>query len=115
VTEIASKRSLKRGDVYWCELEPPDKNRPVVILTRDSSLPYLNSVTVAPLTTRIRSIPTQVLLEEFDGVPERCAISLDNLQTVPKESLGDHITSLFGVRLREINRAIRFALHLEED
>jgi mRNA interferase MazF len=107
-------RPLKRGDVYWCELEPTDKNRPVVILTRNSSIPYLTSVTVAPLTTRIRDIATQVVLEDVDGVPERCAISLDNLQTVPKSSLGDFVTSLFNIRLQELNRAIGFALELDQ-
>ncbi|NJK44365.1 MAG: type II toxin-antitoxin system PemK/MazF family toxin [Pleurocapsa sp. SU_196_0] len=107
-------RPLKRGDVYWCELEPPDKHRPVVILTRNSSIPYLTSVTVAPLTTRIRDIATQVVLETFDGVPERCAISLDNIQTVPKDTLGGFITSLSRVRLQELNRAIGFALELDQ-
>lgn len=78
-------RAWRRGDICWCDL---DKRCPVVILTRDALILHLNSVTVAPLTARVRGIPSQVILEPFDGVPERCAISLHNIQTVPKDSLG---------------------------
>ena len=103
-------RAIRRGDIYWCELE---KLRPVVILTRDALIAHLNSVTVAPLTTRVRGIASQVVLETFDGVPERSAISLDNIQTVYKEDLGEFITSLSTFRLRELERAALFALELD--
>ena len=89
-------RLPRRGDVYWCEL---DKRRPVVILTRDALITHLNSVTVAPLTTRVRGIASQVVLEPFEGVPERCAVSLDNLQTVYKEDLSEYVSSLSTFRL----------------
>ncbi len=101
---------MNRGDVYWCDLE---KKRPVVILTRNALISHLSSLTVAPLTTRIRGIASQVTLETFDGVPERCAISLDNVQTVPKDSLEGFITSLNRTRLRELQRAAVFALELD--
>jgi mRNA interferase MazF len=101
---------VKRGDVYWCDLE---KKRPVVILTRNALIPHLSSLTVAPLTTRIRGIASQVTLETFDGVPERCAIGVDNVQTVPKDSLEGFITSLNRTRLRELQRAAVFALELD--
>ncbi len=94
----------------WCDLE---KTRLVVILTRDSSIPHLHNLTVAPLTTRVRGIPSQVILETFDGVAERCAISLDNVQTIPKTALGTLITTLTKTRLREIQHAARFALELD--
>ncbi|MDO4245761.1 type II toxin-antitoxin system PemK/MazF family toxin [Deinococcus sp. VB343] len=101
----------RRGDIYWCEL---DKPRPVVILTRDALIAHLHSVTVAPLTTRVRGIASQVMLETFDGVPERSAISLDNIQTVYKEDLGEFITSLSTFRLKELERAALFALELDK-
>lgn len=101
---------MKRGDVYWCDLE---KKRPVVILTRDALIQHLHSLTVAPITTRVRGIASQVTLETFDGVPERCAVSLDNMQTVPKESLDGFITSLTRTRVRELQRAAVFALELD--
>ena len=103
-------RVWRRGDICWCELE---KKRPVVILTRDGLIPHLQNVTVAPLTTRVRGVASQVTLETFDGVVERCAVSLDNLQTVPKDSLGDFISSLTRTRLREIQRAMIFSLELD--
>ena len=103
-------RAWQRGDVCWCDLE---KTRPVVIVTRDALIAHLNNVTVAPLTTRIRGIASQVVLETFDGVSERSAISLDNLQTVPKSALGMLITSLSKTRLRELQRAATFALELD--
>jgi mRNA interferase MazF len=100
---------VKRGDVYWCDLE---KTRPVVVLTRDALIPHLSNITVAPLTSRVRDISSQVTLETFDGVPERCAISLDNIQSVPKAALVQYITSLNRTRMREIQRAAIFALEL---
>ena len=101
---------MKRGDLYWCNL---DKKRPVVILTRDALIPHLSNVSVAPLSTRIRSIRSQVILETFDGVTERSTISLDNIQTVPKDSLEGLIASLTRTRLRELQRAAIFALELD--
>jgi mRNA interferase MazF len=103
-------RAWRRGDICWCELE---KKRPVVVLTRDGLIAHLHNVTVAPLTTRVRGVASQVVLETFDGVLERCAISLDNLQTVPKDSLGAFIASLTSTRLRELQRAIIFSLELD--
>ena len=103
-------RAWRRGDVCWCDA---DKTRPVVIVTRDPLIAHLSNLTVAPLTTRIRGIASQVVLETFDGVIERCAISLDNLQTVPKSALGTFITSLNKTRLRELQRAAIFALELD--
>ncbi|WP_420596472.1 type II toxin-antitoxin system PemK/MazF family toxin [Deinococcus sp.] len=103
-------RMWHRGDICWCDLE---KRRPVVILTRDALIAHLNNVTVAPLTTRVRAIPSQVILEPFDGVPERCAVSLDNIQSVPKESLGEFITSLSSFRVKEVQKATIFALELD--
>lgn len=103
-------RSWRRGDICWCEL---DKRRPVVLLTRDALIPHLSNVTVAPLTTRVRGIASQVVLDPFDGVPERCAISLDNIQTVSKVDLGDFISSLSSFKLGEMQRAAIFALEMD--
>lgn len=101
---------MKQGDVYWCELPPPDKRRPVLILTRNSAISFLTGITVAPLTTRVRDIPTEVVLApETDGVPIECAVNLDNLQTVQKASLNDYLTTLSSVRMREVMAAIEFA------
>jgi mRNA interferase MazF len=105
---------MKRGDVRWYKFEKPDKNRPVVILTRDSIIPHLGEVTVAPVTTTIRDIPSEVLLGRTDGMPKECAINCDHLQTVDKSRIGTIITSLSPSRLREARSAIGFALALSD-
>ena len=75
---------MQRGEVRWYTFAAPDKRRPVVILTRDVVLAYLGEVTVAPVTSIIRDIPSEVLLSTFDGMPRDCAINLDHIQTVSK-------------------------------
>lgn len=84
-----------------------------MILTRDELIPHLQNLTVAPITTRVRGIDSQVVLETFDGLTERSAISLDNIQTVPKDSLGALITDLTRVQLRQLQQAVVFALGLD--
>ena len=103
---------MKRGDLYWYEFKAPDKRRPVLLLTRDSAIAVLNTVTVAPITTTIRDIPTEVLLTRADGMPTDCAANFDNLQTVPKHKLGERIAHLRQDRLGEVARALSFALGL---
>ena len=82
----------------------------MLILTRDSALGMLNSVTIAPITSTIRSIPTEVVLTEADGLPSTCAASFDNLQTVPKSHIGDRIARLPDRRMKEAAAAVSFAL-----
>jgi len=102
---------MKQGDVYWYTFRAPDKRRPVLILTRDSAISFLTGVTVAPLTTRIRNIPTEVVLTpEEDGVLTECAVNVDNIQTIQKANLDEYLTSLSAERMREVRAAIEFAL-----
>lgn len=105
---------MRRGDVYWYAFQAPDKRRPVLILTRDSAIPVLNSVTVALITSTIRGIPTEVELTPEDGMPETCAANFDNIQTVSRRKLGDRITRLSSRKLAETAAAVSFALGLEE-
>ena len=72
---------------------------------------FLSGITIAPLTTTIRDIPTEVALTpEEDGVPSLCAVNLDNLQTVQRSGLRHRITSLSPQRMDDVNAALRFAL-----
>ncbi|MGB6489465.1 MAG: type II toxin-antitoxin system PemK/MazF family toxin [Steroidobacteraceae bacterium] len=106
---------MNRGDVCWYNLKTPDKKRPVLVLTRDSAITVLNAVTIAPITSTIRGIPTELVLTEEDGLPHTCAANFDNLQTVPKGQIGDRITRLSRQRMQEAAAAISFALALNED
>jgi mRNA interferase MazF len=105
---------VKRGDVCWYTFQQPNKRRPVLILTRDSAIPLLNSVTVAPLTSTIRSIPTELVLTTEDGLPEICAASFDNLQTVPKTNVSAPIAHLSAAQMKLAAAAVAFALGFSE-
>ena len=100
---------MQHGEVRWYTFAKPDKRRPVVILTRDAAIAYLGQVTIAPVTTTIRDIPTEVLLSAADGMPRDCAINLDYVQTVSKGKIGVLITSLSAKKLLELRRAVLFA------
>lgn len=101
---------MQWGEVRWYRFASPDKKRPVLILTRDSILESLGEVTIAPVTTTIRDIPSEVVLTEEDGMSQACAVNLDHVQTVAKGKLGSLITTLPMVRMLEIRAALLFAL-----
>jgi mRNA interferase MazF len=103
---------MKRGEVRWYRFKAPDKRRPVLLLTRNSVMEYLGEVTVAPITSTIRDIPSEVYLGKEDGVPRDCAVNLDHIQTVPKAKVGVLIATLSHDKLAEVRNAIRFALDL---
>jgi mRNA interferase MazF len=103
---------MKHGEIRWYKFGPPDNKRPVLILTRDSVLEYLGEVTVAPITTIVRNIPSEVFLSKADGLPQDCAVNCDHLQTVSKAKIGPLITSLPPSKMIDVGRAIRFALNI---
>jgi mRNA interferase MazF len=100
---------MRWGEVRWYRFAPPDKKRPVVILTRESALAFLGEVTVAPITSVIRDIPTEVLLTPGDGMGRDCAVNLDHVQTVAKSKIGALVTTLSAPRMNEVRRALLFA------
>ena len=79
-----SDPTARRGEIWLAEL---DKRRPVVVLTRDPLGRVLHSVIVAPVTSTIRGLSTEVGLSEDDGVRRQCVVNLDNLQLVPRARL----------------------------
>ena len=103
---------MKRAEVRWYRFAPPDKRRPVLVLTRDSVIPFLGEVTVAPITTRIRDIPSEVVLSVDDGLPRDCAVNCDHLQTVQRGRLGALIATLSPRLMQQVAIAVRFALDL---
>ena len=103
---------MKRGEIRWYTSKPPDKKRPVLVLTRDSILEYLGGVTVAPITSTIRDIPSEVVLTTDDGMPKDCAVNFDHMQTVSRGRIGALITRLTPAKLEQVRSAILFALDL---
>ena len=103
---------MKRGEIRWYKFTRPDKKRPVLILTRNSVLEYLGEVTLAPITSVVRNIPSEVLLSKDDGMLRDCVINCDHLQTVSKGKIGSLITTLPQVKMVGVGRAIRFAIDI---
>ena len=105
---------MKRGEIRWYRFRPPDKRRPVLILTRDTILEYLREVTIAPITSTIRDIPSEVFLSGQDGMPKDCAINCDHIQTVSKGKIGSLVTTLSREKMKQVREAILFALNLQK-
>ena len=103
---------MRRGEIRWYKFKAPDKKRPVLILTRDSILEYLGEVTIAPITSTIRDIPSEVFLSKQDGMARDCAINFDHIQTVSKAKIGSLITKLAPDKLIQVREAIQFSLNL---
>ena len=101
---------MERGEIRWYTFKSPDKKRPVVILTRNSALKFLGEVTIAPITSTIRDIPTEVTLDQQAGMKTVSVINLDHIQTVSKDKVGAYISKLSESKLDEIKIALLFAL-----
>jgi len=102
--------AIARGEVRLYQFPRPDKQRPVVVLTRESAIAYLSTVTVAPITSTIRGVPSEVRLTEADGMKGACAVNLHNVVTVSKAHLGRRVALLSPERLSEICAGLGFAL-----
>ena len=101
---------IARGDIRFYQFAPPDKKRPVVVLTRDSAIAYLSTVTVAPITSTIRGVPSEVVLNEEDGMKAPCAVNLHNPVTISQNRLGRRLARLSSIRMGEICLALGFSL-----
>ena len=80
------------------------------MLTRDSALAYLPAVTVAPVTSTIRGVPSEVVLNEEDGMKSPCAVNLHNTITISQGRLERRVAHLSSLRMSEICAALRFCL-----
>ena len=103
---------MKRGEIRWYKFKSPDKKRPVLILSRNSIIGYLGEVTVAPITSTVRDIPSEVQLNREDGMPRECAVNCDHIQTVSKGKIGSLIITLSAEQIERVREAISFALAL---
>ena len=103
---------MRRGEVWWAELPAPAGRRPVVLLSRNEAYAVRELVIVAPITSRARSIPTEVVLGAADGLPRRCVANLDTITTIPKAVLSQRLTTLSAEKLSRVERALCFAVGL---
>jgi mRNA interferase MazF len=89
-----------------------DKARPVLILTRELVRPHLKTVTVAPITTTIRGLSTEVTVDAANGLMEPSVVSCDNITTIPADALGAQIGTLFDGQESTLSDAIMAAFDL---
>ena len=101
---------MKRGEIWWAELVPPARRRPVLLLSRDEAYLVRELVTIAPITTRIRNIPTEVPLGLEDGLPRSCVVNLDTITTIAKSNLTDRLAVLSTDKVKAVETALHFAL-----
>lgn len=101
---------ITRGDVRLYQFAKPDKKRPVVVLTRNTAIEYLSTVTVAPVTSTMRGVPSEVLLSEEDGMKSLCAVNLHNAVTISQGRLGRRVAQLSSRRMGEICAALKFSV-----
>jgi len=99
-----------RGELWWCELAEIGR-RPVVVLSRDAAIPRLGRALVAPCTTTIRGLPSEVVLEPDDNpIPRRSAVNLDSVESVSIGVLVERLGRLADSRMREICGALEVAV-----
>ena len=99
-----------RGELWWCAL-PEIGRRPVVVLSRDAAIPRLRRALVAPCTTTIRSLPSEVVLEPSDDpVPRRSAVNLDSVESVSIGHLVERVGRLGDARMRQVCEALAVAV-----
>ena len=104
---------MNRGDVWLINLGGRIGTRPVVVLTRQNVLEYLNKVTVAEITTRGKGYPTEVYIEQKANLPKPSFVQADNLHTVPKDVLEKYVGTLDSQIMQEVSQKVVLALELE--
>jgi mRNA interferase MazF len=104
---------MRRGEIWWAELNPPSGRRPVLLVSRDTAYLKRSLAVVAPVTTRVRNIAAEVPLTAQDGMPQNCVINLDTLVTISKYRLASRLTILTPEKVKEVDAALHFALGLD--
>jgi mRNA interferase MazF len=106
-------RRLERGEIRLYQFATPGKSRPVLLLTRDASVKHLTKVTVAPVTSTIRGVASEVRLDVEDGMKAPCVVNLHNIVTVAKGGIGRRLTKLSEEQMSFVCNAIAYSLGCE--
>lgn len=106
---MAGRVEINRGDIWTYEFQRPDKRRPVVVLSRSEAIAVLHTVMVAPITSTIRGLPSEVVVGTTEGLKHNSAVNLDHMQTVEQARLSHYIGRLGSEKLRAECRAIAVA------
>ena len=103
---------MRRGEVWWVDFPPPIGRRPAVLVSRNQAYQIRASITVVPVTRKVRGIPVEVGLGPADGIPRKSVTNADSIMTVPKDRLVGYLTALSPEKVEAVGRAIKFALDL---
>jgi mRNA interferase MazF len=101
---------VKQYELWWAELPEPVGTRPVLLLSRNGAYQYLSRVLAVEVTTKIRTIPQELVLGPREGMPRRCVASFDNLRAVPVSALVEQIGGLGAARIVEAKLAFGHAV-----
>ncbi len=104
---------MKRGEIRWYAFRPPDKRRPVLLLTRDAVIDQLGEIIAAPVTRTIRGLATEVVLTSEDGMPVACAANFDHVGLAQRARMGALICELRAERWPEVRSALLVACGFE--
>ncbi len=102
-------RGVNRGEIWLYTFKPPNKRRPVVVLTRPEVITLLDTVMVAPITSTVRGAPSEVAVGINEGLKRESAVNLDHVQTVDKHRLQRFVGSLDASKMLEVCRALAIA------
>lgn len=105
---------MKRGEVRWYTFRPPDKRRPVLILTRTEIIERINEIIVVPATRTIRGLSSEVILSSDDGMPTTCALNFDHISLAQRGRIGGVVCTLPDERWPEIRNALLVACGFTE-
>lgn len=102
-------RGVARGEIWTYAFRTPDKRRPVVVLSRPEAIDVLHTVMVAPITSTIRGIPSEVVVGAAEGLAHESAVNLDHVQTVERARLTRFVGQLGPEKMRAVCRALAIA------
>lgn len=110
---MAGGAPLKRAEIWWARLPPPDKTRPVVLVSREQAYALRDLLTVAKVTTRRRGLRSEVALGPAEGLPRECVANSDDLMTIRKRQLIERLGAIPDSRVAELDAALAFSLGLD--
>lgn len=97
---------MKRGEIRWYAFRPPDKRRPVLLLTRDEVIDHLGEIIAVPATTTIRGLASEVVMTPQDGMPKSCALNFDHIGLVRRDRVGPLLCAFPDHRWQEVQHAL---------
>lgn len=99
-------RRLNRGEIWLHRFRTPDKRRPVLIISRQAVIPLIRTVMVAPITSAVHGVPSEVEVGVEEGLKGPSVVNLDHIQTVEQQSLGHYVGSVGTRKMQEVCLAL---------